>query len=108
MAAALAYIGMVLEHITDHASAFGFAMKMLVLAMAIPLLLVLFNVLCDRWERQADGAAVTPRSPTDPASTNTRGETSDVIGRVSRSENYKLPRAHGWFYGTGTRAKHSS
>ena len=56
MAIALACLGAALDGFAPRGSALGFACRTVPMVLAIPLVLVAFNFLCDRWERH-DGEA---------------------------------------------------
>ncbi len=107
MAIALACLGAALDGFAPRGSALGFACRTVPMILAIPLVLVAFNFLCDRWERHDGEAtdALEQATPTQPfANAAPRcGVKGEVIGRVTRSENFRLHSSDGIFSARGSR-----
>jgi hypothetical protein len=114
VALSLACLGAVLDGVGPHGSTLGFIIRTVPMALAIPLLLVAFNFLCDKWERHdgvEDGTqeenVSTARQPrSDQKSCGVGPEGGRVIGRVTRTENYSLPTTSGFFATRGSRFTH--
>jgi hypothetical protein len=109
LAIGLGVVCATLERLAPHATALGFLIRTVPMLIAVPLVLVVFNFLCDRWEwhdraevdasqksKQQTRSAKHEPANRGPAK-SARPETRQVIGRITRTENFRLSSSEsGW------------